>query len=156
MAVGFGAWFLLYYRCINRVKREPLITLIHVMGCDWVLVSWWRCGDVCGCLVCRPLAAPGPHPNPLPPSGLCSKSPFIMRLLEQLGILFQKSTEIVVADRTKRRPSSCGTGRNNWELLTKVTKPSIQSRLTQSHLIEFSQIGHGGSVSPSRRSISTK
>ena len=88
--------------------------------------------------------------------GLCSKSPVIMRLLEQQGILFQKSTEIVVADRTKRRPSSCGTGRNNWELLTKVTKPSIQSRLTQSHLIEFLQIGHDGSVSPSRRSISTK
>ena len=49
--------------------------------------------------------------------GLCSKSPSIMRLLEQQGILFQKSIEIVVADRTKRRPSGCRTGRNNCEWL---------------------------------------
>ena len=49
---------------------------------------------------------------------LCSKSPFIMRLLEQQDILFQKSTEIVVPDRTKRRPSSCRTGRNNCEWLS--------------------------------------
>ena len=52
------------------------------------------------------------------PARLCSKSPSIMRLLEQQGILFQKSIEIVVADRTKRRPSSCRTGRNNCEWLS--------------------------------------
>ena len=44
-----GACFYLYYRCCRRVKSEPRITLIALMGCDGVLVGggdavvfgWW-------------------------------------------------------------------------------------------------------------------
>ena len=84
-----------------------------------VVCCWGTAVNGGGWGVARAPWPPGcPHPTPLPPSGLCSKSPYIMRLLEQQGILFLKSIEIVVADRTKRRPSSCRTGRNNCEWLS--------------------------------------
>ena len=54
------ACFYLYYRCGMKVKCEPQITLIHVMGCDWVLVGG-GCGGLVG-LPCRP----GPSPQPSP------------------------------------------------------------------------------------------
>ena len=52
-----------------KVKCEPLITLIHVMGCDWVLVvegvavvdgggRWWM-GRLAGCLVGCPAVGEG-------------------------------------------------------------------------------------------------
>ena len=65
---GFGRLFCLYYRCCMRVKSEPRITLIYVMGCDWVLVGWWVAGGggLCVLVGVRPRSAPGPHPNPLP------------------------------------------------------------------------------------------
>ena len=61
--------------------------------------DWWR-------LVVWVVAAPHGRPVALtlgPPLNLprlCSKSPSIVRLLEQKGILFQKSIEIVVTPST--------------------------------------------------------
>ena len=44
----FGRLVYLYYKCGKCVKSEPRITLIYMMGCDWVLVGGgvWLAGQV--------------------------------------------------------------------------------------------------------------